>query len=78
MICVICNKKININRDKWVLLRDYNGDKIDGEVYYHLICWKEKDKAFDERCRKKVEQGIQTAKKVLDKSRGKEEIWQIQ
>lgn len=73
MICVICNNKINTKRDRWVLLRDYKGDKIVGEVYYHLTCWKEKDKAFDDRCKEKVNLGIQKAMKVVKKLRGQPE-----
>lgn len=72
-MCVICNNQINTKTDRWVLLRDYNCDKIDGETYYHLNCWKEKDKAFDERCKEKVNVGIQKAMKVVRKLRGQPE-----
>ncbi len=78
MICVICNNKINTNIDRWVLLRDYNGNKIDGEVSYHLKCWKNKEEQFDKKCKQKVEQGIQQAMGMVRKLTGKEEEYVIQ
>ena len=39
-ICVICDKKINEKKDRWVNLRDINKGKFESECFYHLDCWK--------------------------------------
>jgi len=39
-ICLICEKKINEKKDKYVNLRDYNKGKFESECFYHLDCWK--------------------------------------
>lgn len=49
MKCVICNKKIRENSDKWVRLTDFNRKEINGECYYHLKCWRDKFKIVQQR-----------------------------
>jgi hypothetical protein len=38
-ICVICHTKINVNKEKYVKLTDYDGKKYVSECIYHLNCW---------------------------------------
>jgi len=38
--CVICHKKINFKKDRYVNIRDYNGKVFEAECFYHLECWK--------------------------------------
>lgn len=37
--CVICLKKIDFGRDKYVKLIDYQGKKSISHCFYHLDCW---------------------------------------
>jgi hypothetical protein len=50
--CVICHKKINFNKDKYVKLTDFEGKKATAHCFYHLSCWQsafkiEQDKLID-------------------------------
>lgn len=38
-ICSHCNKAINLNKDKYVLLSTYNHGKAVENVYMHFNCW---------------------------------------
>lgn len=41
--CVICQKPILFDEDRYVQLTDYNKGKYEAHCFYHLTCWKLRD-----------------------------------
>ena len=39
MKCARCKKEIEKKKDKWVNIRDFNKEKLEGELDLHLTCW---------------------------------------
>jgi len=39
VICKECEKKIDVNINKHVLLGTYNGDRVEDESYFHFACF---------------------------------------
>jgi len=38
-VCLNCQKIINLNKEKYVLLGTYNGSTVLNESYFHFKCW---------------------------------------
>ena len=53
--CIICHKKINKPKDQYVRLTDFAGKMQTGECFYHLECWKNKNKIRQENAMKMVQ-----------------------
>ena len=56
LMCGRCKLEIDVKKDRWVNVRDFNKGKQEGEVSVHLECWKniQRDKiqkAFNEKAR---------------------------
>lgn len=50
--CLVCHKPINFDKDLFVLLGTYEGDRRIGEDYFHMNCWRSN---FEEKTRQKAE-----------------------
>jgi hypothetical protein len=50
--CVICWKKINKDKEKYVELKDFNGKKFVSHVFYHLDCWMNQSMVFQNNLNK--------------------------
>jgi hypothetical protein len=50
--CVICDEKINFQKDTFVRLTDFTGKKQTGECFYHLACWKRRFEITQEKITK--------------------------
>ena len=54
-VCIHCNKQINLNEDKHVLLGTYDGELILNETYFHQSCFNEwYNKKVSEKARNMV------------------------
>lgn len=56
LICYKCNEEINIKKDKWVKVIDFDKEEKIKELNMHLKCWKDMakismQKAFNEKAR---------------------------
>ena len=66
--CVICKQEILEDIEKWVKLIDFDGKIKTGEVYYHLLCWKERFQITNsERKKKMYKQTMDALKNIKDK-----------
>ena len=48
--CLRCRMDIDLDKERYVLLRTNKGKKIIQEVYFHITCWK---LHFEEKARQK-------------------------
>lgn len=62
--CVICDKKINKAKDKYVNLRDYHGNKFESECFYHLDCWKNRFVITQEKIQKQADMWMKGIKNM--------------
>ena len=51
-VCKHCGEAIYTERDLFVLLGTYEGERFVSEDYFHMICWR---RYFEECARKKAE-----------------------
>jgi hypothetical protein len=56
--CIICEEKINFDKEKFVRLTDYKGKKQTGECFYHLDCWKNRFQITQEKMEKDADRWI--------------------
>lgn len=56
--CVICKNIINTELEKWVLLQDFNGKNLNGNVTYHLDCWQTRFQLDNSERKKQMVSGI--------------------
>jgi len=61
-ICNFCQKEINLEKEKYVLLGTYNGDNILDESYFHFKCFQE---WYNSRVVEKTKHTIQDATKKV-------------
>jgi hypothetical protein len=47
--CVICNEKIDQDKDQYVRLTDFTGKKQTGECIYHTTCWRKRFKITQQK-----------------------------
>ena len=65
--CVICKSMIKEEIEQWVRLTDFNGKIQNGEVYYHLECWRERFQITNsERKKKMYSQVMKSIKNIKD------------
>ncbi len=62
--CVICWKKIDFNKDKYVRMTDFTGRKQDGEVFHHLDCWMNKFKITQEKINEQANEWMDKIKNL--------------
>jgi len=61
-ICVNCQKIINLDKEKYVLLGTYNGKKVMDESYFHFQCWLE---WYNSKVKEKTENTLKDATKKV-------------
>lgn len=71
--CIICDKKINEKKDKWVNLRDFNKGKFESECFYHINCWKNRFVITQEKIQKQADDWIKQLGVTIQKVK-KEDI----
>lgn len=57
-----CGVRIDISKEKYVLLGTYTGEKATQEVYFHFKCWA---LHFEERARQKAQAVMQGMTKKM-------------
>ena len=62
--CVICWKRIDKNKEKYVRLTDFTGKKETGEVFHHLSCWQDKFKITQEKIQEQANEWIDKIKNL--------------
>ncbi len=61
-ICVFCQKIINLNKDKYVLLGTYDGSSVMNESHYHFQCFQE---WYNSKVKEKAENTLKDASKKV-------------
>jgi len=73
-ICLICEKKINEKKDKYVNLRDYNKGKFESECFYHLDCWKNRFSITQEKMQQQAVEWMSNIGIVVNNLKNQMEI----
>ena len=73
-ICLICEKKINEKKDKWVNLKDYNKGKFESECFYHLDCWKNRFVITQEKIQAQANEWMNKVGVVVNNLKNKIEV----
>ena len=63
--CVICDRKINFNSDKYVKLTDFTGKKQIAHCFYHLDCWMNRFTITQEKIQNQADKWMEGLKSTL-------------
>jgi len=72
--CVICEKKIDKSKEKYVNLRDYNGKKFESECFYHIDCWKNRFVITQEKIQGQADKWMKGMQEIGVKIKKEQEI----
>ncbi len=80
-ICVLCKRIIDLERDNYCRLTDWNQGKFYLENYYHTTCYNNQIKGVNpeqNKMKKAAFSMLQRANKLLNKAEGKpEEVYEV-
>jgi len=67
MICDLCKGEINTKKERYVHIEDYNKEKIEKEMWYHIKCFKKGMNRELTELEKNAKNMLNTAGKVFNK-----------
>jgi len=70
-MCAFCGRKIDLQKDRFVVLGTYEKDKTLEENFYHIQCWKDYwERKIQESIMKRAKIGMKGMVNMLNKIQG--------